>query len=199
MVSLEGHHASVEFEAFPEEDILCRTDRALGDGVIENICDIIHVPVEGMNHATARTIAAEIAKFDRRLREEKRPYLLIGPGRWGSSDPSLGIPVEWQDICGARVIVETPMQHRVVEPSQGTHFFQNVVAMRVGYLTVGASEASFLDDAWLRARTPIHEVQGVRWLRFDTPMSVLLNGRKQCAMVVRDSTRRAAGRSPSRT
>ncbi len=118
------------------ENVLILSSKALGSGHIEGFKYIIYVPSETFDSAKTREMAAEIAEFNKRAREEGASYLLIGPGRWGSSDPWLGIPVLWSDISEARIIVETAIPGYQIEPSQGTHFFQNITSLGVGYLTV---------------------------------------------------------------
>ena len=116
--------------------VLVRSSKALGSGHIENITHVIHVPSESFDSAMTKEMAQEIAGFNNMVRNEGGSYLLVGPGRWGSSDPWLGIPVLWSDISEARVIVESGIPGYQIEPSQGTHFFQNITSLGVGYLTV---------------------------------------------------------------
>ncbi len=118
------------------EHVLVKSTKALGSGHIDNIKYIIHVPSETFDSARTKEMAAEIAEFNEMVKKEGASYLLIGPGRWGSSDPWLGIPVMWSDISEARMIVETAIPGYQIEPSQGTHFFQNITSLGVGYLTV---------------------------------------------------------------
>ena len=116
--------------------VLVSSSKALGSGCIEEMKYIVHVPESTFDSAKTREMAAEISELNRKLKAEGASYLLIGPGRWGSSDPWLGIPVVWSDISEARMIVETAIPGYRIEPSQGTHFFQNITSLGVGYLTV---------------------------------------------------------------
>jgi hypothetical protein len=118
------------------DKLLVRSSKALGSGHIENITHIIHVPSDTFDSAYTKDMAQEIARLNNMVKDEGGSYLLIGPGRWGSSDPWLGIPVLWSDISEARVIVESAIPGYQIEPSQGTHFFQNITSLGVGYLTV---------------------------------------------------------------
>ena len=118
------------------KEVIISSTKALGSGRVEGIKYIIHVPSESFDSARTREMAAEIAELNNRLKAEGASYLLIGPGRWGSSDPWLGIPVVWSDISEARLIVETAIPGYRIEPSQGTHFFQNITSLGVGYLTI---------------------------------------------------------------
>lgn len=118
------------------DNIIIRSSKALGSGIMEGVRYIVHVPSETFDSSKTREMAAEIASVNKRLKEEGASCLLIGPGRWGSSDPWLGIPVVWSDISEARMIVETAIPGYRIEPSQGTHFFQNITSLGVGYLTI---------------------------------------------------------------
>ena len=118
------------------EKVLVKSSKALGSGHIENITHVIHVPSGTFDSAKTKEMAQEIACFNSVVRNEGGSYLLVGPGRWGSSDPWLGIPVLWSDISEAKVIVESAIPGYQIEPSQGTHFFQNITSLGVGYLTV---------------------------------------------------------------
>lgn len=172
----------VDLDQLDDDQLLCRTNRALGHGVIEGIHDIIYVTAEQLDSSRSRSIAAEVGRFNEHLMREKRPYLLIGPGRWGSSDPTLGISVGWRDIAAARVIVETPIGTRQVEPSQGTHFFRNITARRVGYLTLGPRD--LFDRQWLAARATA-DGPAVKHIRLEHALSVHLDGRKGHAVILK--------------
>jgi len=132
----------------------------------------------------SQEVARLVSYFNAKLNEENRPYLLVGVGRWGSNEPWLGIPVEWDEISGARVIVEAGFRDFRVTPSQGSHFFQNLTAFQVGYFTVNPDlgEGS-VDWAWLAAQTALEERGCVRQLRFAEPMLVLMNGRTSQGMI----------------
>ena len=127
---------SIESALKDMEKVLVRSSKALGSGHIDNITHVIHVPSDTFDSARTKEMAHEIARFNAMVREARGAYLLVGPGRWGSSDPWLGIPVLWSDISEAKVIVESAIPGYQIEPSQGTHFFQNITSLGVGYLTV---------------------------------------------------------------
>lgn len=131
-----GSEVSIEKAAEMLQHVLIRSSRALGSGRTDGMNYVIHVPSSTFDSAATREMAAEIARFNEKIKKEGGSYLLIGPGRWGSSDPWLGIPVLWNDISEARMIVETAIPGYQIEPSQGTHFFQNITSLGVGYLTV---------------------------------------------------------------
>jgi hypothetical protein len=170
---------AVEIEDAPAESLLCRSQRVLGNGRLADIRDIVAVDRERFQRARSPEAALEVARFDALLRGERRPYLLIGVGRWGSSDPALGLPVQWHQIAGARVIVEAGFDDLHVEPSQGTHLFQNLVAGNVGYFTVNPGpEGGWLDWAWLAAQPAAASAGAVRHVRLAQPLLVQMNGRK---------------------
>jgi len=160
------------------EQLICQSNKVLGNGRIENLHDVIVVDSQRFERSRSQEVATAVARLNRLLSEENRPYLLIGVGRWGSTEPWLGIPVEWDEISGARVIVEAGFRDFRVTPSQGSHFFQNLTAFQVGYFTVNpdAGEGS-VDWQWL-AEQPVMEEEGcVRHLQFAEPIRVLMNSR----------------------
>lgn len=183
--------AGLEAPAVPDELLaspraLVSTEVALGNGRPSDLLDVLYVPRAGFDRARSPEVAAEIAAFNRRLRDEGRPYLLVGPGRWGSSDRWLGIPVRWDEISGARVIVEGDLDGFSLAPSQGSHFFQNLTHFQVGYLTAGAgTPGGRLDWAWLDAQVPAHAGTFVRHLRLRTPLTVLIDGRTRRGVILR--------------
>jgi hypothetical protein len=166
--------------------LLCRSSRVMGNGTIDTIQDIVVVDFHRFDRSGSRAAAEEIARFNRELQAEQRPYLLIGVGRWGSTDPWLGIPVSWDQISGARVIVESGFRDFRVTPSQGSHFFQNLTSFQVGYFTVNADvgEGS-IDWEWLAAQPATSERSFVRHLRLPSPLVVKMNGRKNQGLIVK--------------
>jgi DNA-binding response OmpR family regulator len=173
----------VEAEGFAPERILCTTDRSLGHGVVDDIRDIVYVKRNNLQAHETPMVAAQVATLNKSLSDAKLPYLLVGPGRWGSSDPRLGVPVKWAQIAGARVIVETVFEDREVEPSQGAHFFHNVTSFRIGYLTISsvdrrrAAGPRVFDQAWLDSLPALADTGEVRHVRLEKPLRVLLDGR----------------------
>jgi len=156
--------------------LLCRSDSVLGNGRIDDLHDIVVIDRQRFERASSRQAAAEIAQLNAELRG--RPYLLVGIGRWGSADPWLGIPVTWEQISGARVIVEAGFADFKVTPSQGTHFFQNLTSFEVGYFTVNPDAGDgFVDWAWLGRTPAVRETTYVRHLRTDRPVVVKMNGK----------------------
>ena len=160
------------------ERLICRSSKVLGNGRIENLHDAVVVDSQRFERSRSQEVARAVAQFNHRLSEENRPYLLIGVGRWGSNEPWLGIPVEWDEISGARAIVEAGFRDFRVTPSQGSHFFQNLTAFQVGYFTVNpdAGEGS-VDWQWLAEQPAVEEQGCVRRLQFAEPIRVVMNSR----------------------
>jgi CheY-like chemotaxis protein len=175
---------NLDLDEAPLEALLCRSARVMGNGSIHAIRDVVVVDFHRFDRSKSQAAATEIGRFNGALIAEGRPYLLIGVGRWGSTDPWLGIPVTWDQIAGARVIVESGFRDVCVVPSQGSHFFQNLMSFQVGYFTVNAESGDgFLDWDWLAAQ-PAEGVQGfVRHLRFEEPIVVKMNGRKTQGLI----------------
>ncbi len=174
----------LEVDRAPDRILICRSHKVLGNGRIDNIYDIVMVDYENFDRAKTREVAAEIHKFNSRLINQGRPYLLIGVGRWGSMDPWLGIPVKWEQISGARVIVESSFKDFEVEPSQGSHFFHNITSFMIGYFTVGSNRRQgFVDWEWLLQQPVAESSTFVRHLVFDKPIVVKMNGRKNRGII----------------
>ena len=164
--------------------LVCRSSMVLGNGRIQNLQDVVVVDFHRFERGRSQEVAEAVAHFNAQLGLENRPYLLIGVGRLGSNDPWLGIPVEWDEISGARVIVEAGFRDFRVIPSQGSHFFQNLMAFQVGYFTVNpdAGEGS-VDWPWLGEQPAIEEQACVRHLRFEDPLLVIMNGKAREGMI----------------
>ena len=158
--------------------LLCRSGKVLGNGKIANLRDLVVVDMHRFDRARSREVAQQVARFNAELQGRGLPYLLVGVGRWGSNDPYLGIPVTWNEISGARVIVEAGFKDFKVAPSQGTHFFQNLTSCNVGYFTVNPEAGEgFVDWEWLTAQPAEGETEFVRHLRVEAPLLVKMSGR----------------------
>uniref|UniRef100_A0A832I404 Histidine kinase n=1 Tax=Eiseniibacteriota bacterium TaxID=2212470 RepID=A0A832I404_UNCEI len=170
---------AMDVEGIDPAALLVRSPRVLGHGSISDLHDAVVVDVHRYDRSRSREVAADVARINARLTAEGRSYVLIGVGRWGSTDPWLGIPVTWDQISGARVIVESGFRDVHVTPSQGSHFFQNLTSFGVGYFTVNADLGEgFVDWAWLAEAPAVEERGVVRHLRFDAPMVARMNGRR---------------------
>ncbi len=157
---------------------ICQSAQALGNGRMCEIHDILYVKPDTFDAGQTRQIAAELSNFNDELLRAERSCILIGPGRWGSADRWLGIPVTWDQISTARVIVETTLNDFLVTPSQGTHFFQNLTSLGVAYFTVDPSiDQGLIDWNWLASRSAVKETKFVRHIRLTEPLDVLIDGR----------------------
>jgi len=170
--------------ALPDDECLLRSHRSLGHGIVDDVSDVVYVKYD--NHFTAMNnpaVAADIERINRQMIDEGRGYVLIGPGRWGSSDPWLGVPVKWPHISAAKVIVEVALKNYRVDPSQGTHFFQNLTSFGVGYFTVDTNQSSaqggMVRKDILDTMPAAEETQYVRHVRFKRPLRILMDGTKQ--------------------
>lgn len=159
---------------------------ALGHGITNDIFDVIYVRTEAFNASKNQLIAYDIEKINKRLVAEKRPYILIGPGRWGSSDAWLGIPVKWPQISNAHVIVESGLEQYRIDPSQGTHFFQNLTSLGVSYFTINPyqKDGSY-DTDFLNEQPAEYESQYLRHVRFEQPIVVKVDGRKNIGVILK--------------
>ena len=175
---------SLDWDSVGTSDALIYAESALGLGAIEGVTDVVYVRSGTFDTSRTQRIASEIGEQNNRLRSEKCPYVLVGPGRWGSSDPWLGIPVKWPSISEAKVIVECGLENFRVEPSQGTHFFQNLTSFGVGYLTINPfmGDGRF-DEGRLDAMPAVYESESVRHVRFDAPLYIYIDGRKNKGIV----------------
>ena len=172
-------HEMVEIadDELEREDLLLASAQAMGNGNASGIRDIVFVKPDAFEARSSRAIADEVEAINTALFDSGRPYLLIGFGRWGSSDPWLGIPVDWGQICGAKVIVEATLPSMDVEASQGAHFFHNISGNGVLYLSVHHGAEPGIDWDWLRARPPGRETRYLRHLELPGPLDVRVDGR----------------------
>jgi len=171
-------------EDMAADDVLIATETALGNGHYDDIRDVVYVPPARFDRGKTVATAAEVAEVNNLLKAEGRPYLLLGPGRWGSSDRWLGIPVRWDQIAGAQVIVETDLPDFKVTPSEGTHFFQNLTSFQVGYFTVNHDRPTHVCDWASLDALPAHR-EGVftRHLRLNHPLAIRIDGRSRRGVV----------------
>ncbi len=176
----------VDLRQIDDSACLLRSHSALGHGVSDDVCDVVYVKTD--DHFTAMNnpaIAADIERINRKFLDNGQGYVLIGPGRWGSSDPWLGIPVKWPHISAARLIAEVQLKNYHVDPSQGTHFFQNLTSFGVGYLTIGpdSNDGAYRKDL-LDSISAVEETPYVRHVRFSQPLRIMTDGMKQEGVVL---------------
>jgi hypothetical protein len=167
----------VEVNDGDQDGAVCFSRRVLGNGTMEEIYDLVVVDRDKFDRAKSRQVRDEVSGFNRELVNSGTPYILIGVGRWGASDPWLGIPVGWEDIHGARVVVESDFREFCVAPSQGSHFFQNLIAASIGYFSVGFQAGDgHVDWAWLQKQQALGEREFTRHIRVEKPLNVQMAG-----------------------
>ncbi len=175
-----------DLTSIKKEETILSSDSVLGHGIISDVQDIIYVKTGAFNSSNNQLIAYEIEKMNRRFTEEKTGYVLIGPGRWGSSDHWLGIPVKWPHISNARVIVESGLENYRVDPSQGTHFFQNLTSFGVGYFTINPfKNDGWYDEEYLNSHPAVKETEYLRHVHFDEPIVIKMDGKKSLGVVMK--------------
>jgi len=176
MTALESS-VKVDLSGVDLEKAVCHSTQALGHGLMDDMADIVYVKPDAFNPAESAVIAAEIGVVNERLRAENRSFVLIGPGRWGSSDPWLGIPVTWGQISAARLIVETTLPGFVVDPSFGTHFLHNVTALGIGYFTINHLLGDgTVDWDWLGDAPAVSDSRRLRHIRLEKPLDIRIDG-----------------------
>jgi hypothetical protein len=169
-----------------DAELICRSGSVMGNGKIDTVRDLVVVAPDRFDRGKSAEVAQELAQLNATLQAAGTPYVLIGVGRWGSRDPWLGVPVTWEQISGARAIVETSFRDLHVTPSQGSHFFQNIVSFNVGYFTLNPGVGGdFIDWGWLAAQRAVGETAFVRHLRFDAPIVVKMNGKKNQGVILK--------------
>jgi hypothetical protein len=180
----QRERCDISAESIPPDKLLCRSERVLGNGCIEGLRDIVYVDPAAFARGRSADVASVVDQINDRLTRHGRHYVLIGPGRWGSFDPWIGIPVAWHQISSARVIVEVPAKDLPMEPSQGTHFFHNMTSAGIGYFSLAEANArEFLRWDMLRALPSTEIGLGVRHVRLPRPMSVRMDGQTQHGII----------------
>ncbi len=176
-----------EYESVEKEDLVVFSSQASGNKIIKDIYDIVYVKPDIFDKLKTKQMAKEINKINEDLYSKEIPYILIGPGRWGTFDPFLGIPVKWNDICGARVMIEAGLEDFQIDHSQGSHFFQNITTANVGYLyTKFKSKKDLIDWDWLsKSGTTINETTFIRHIRSKDPFLVIIDGKKREGKIVK--------------
>ena len=184
VVSLEDEQLSIE--KVEDKKLICRSNHVMGNGIINDIKDIVLVDYNLFERAKSREVAAEVASFNNVLMKKNVPYLLIGTGRWGSLDPWLGIPVTWEQIAGAKAIIETNFKDMSVEPSQGSHFFQNLTSFMVAYFTINTlHKKGYINWDWLLNVKPYAQKKYTKHLRFNNSLLLKMNGHKNIGIIMK--------------
>ncbi len=171
--------AELTLEDYEKDSLICHSTQVLGNGIIDDIYDIVFVDHNVFDRSKTRDVAKEVAMFNSQLIAEQKPYLLIGMGRWGTLDPWLGIPVTWDQIAGAHAIIEAGLKELSVEPSQGSHFFQNITSFMIGYFTVNDHKnQGYIDWDWLLEQKPVEIKNFTNRITFNKPVIIKMNGHK---------------------
>ena len=174
-----------------DSELLLRSDTALGHGLMDGVKYLIYVKPEAFDVLKTHDIAAQVGEINEVMSKNGDPYILIGPGRWGTSDPSLGIPVRWAQISGARLIIECAIPGLRVEPSQGTHFFQNLTSFGTGYFTIDTERGNgYIDREYIKSLPCERETEYLKIIKFDEPLTIAINGRKSKGVVFKTAPHR---------
>jgi len=176
----------MKIDDYRPEDCVCSSVHVLGNGIVSDIKHIVVVDSRKFNRSDSVKVAKEVGIFNGQLAEKKLPYLLVGMGRWGTADPWLGIPVKWEEISGARVIIETGFKDMKVLPSQGSHFFQNITSLLIGYFTVNLEASDgYIDWDWLLNTPTAAESSYVRMIELSEPLTVKMNGYRNWGVILK--------------
>ena len=183
-ISSDSLHTEVDWRTIPEDNAIVRSDSALGTGWIEGISDVVYLKADAFDKMKTVEMAAELCELNARMRAQGRQYVLIGYGRWGSSIPTLGVPVSWSDISETKALVECCLPGFRVDPSQGTHFFQNLTSFNAGYINVDpyTRRGDSVDLTALDALPAEEETQWLRHVRLDAPLQICVDGRSSRAI-----------------
>ncbi|MDY6793055.1 MAG: PEP/pyruvate-binding domain-containing protein [Thermodesulfobacteriota bacterium] len=184
-MAISQYNRDVEITQKDIRRAFCFSTMALGNGKFEDITDIIYVRPDSFDPARTVEIAAEIGKMNRQMVQQNKKYLLIGPGRWGSADRWLGIPVTWNNISGIGAVIETTAENLKADPSQGSHFFHNITSLGISYLTIKENDEDFLDWKWLKSLLPQSETDYLRHVKLDRPITLKIDGKKSRAVLIR--------------
>ncbi|MFO7792926.1 MAG: PEP/pyruvate-binding domain-containing protein [Candidatus Saliniplasma sp.] len=174
----------VDLDECKEENLVCSSQNALGYGVMKGIKDVVYIKPDEFDMKNTQRAVEQLRELNKKLMSNDRPYILIGPGRWGSSDEWLGIPVLWSDIAGAKVIVETPTEGRRIDPSQGSHFFHDMISSQAGYLITGPGS---VDWGWLDSQEVEDEKMDVKHVKTDQSLDVMIDGKVGKGVIVKKS------------
>jgi CheY-like chemotaxis protein len=175
-----------DLERYSDAELLCKSNNVLGNGTIDDITEIIFVDINEYDRAASREVAGVIGYFNAKLTKAKKDYLLIGLGRWGTLDPWLGIPVVWEQISGAKAIVESNFKDFDVEPSQGSHFFQNMTSFKVGYFTINSHKGNgFIDWEWLKKQKVVEKRGTVYHVKTNSPITIKINGKENKGIIIK--------------
>jgi CheY-like chemotaxis protein len=179
---------SINLDHIKTSDTIIYSESALGNGLFKGIHDLVYIKPETFNASNNKNVAIEIEKINTLFVKESKGYVLIGPGRWGSADPWLGIPVKWPHISAARIIIESGLKNYRIDPSQGTHFFQNLTSFRVGYFTINPYiSEGYYDVDYLNSLEGVYEGTYIRHVRFPDPLEIMIDGKSHKGVILKPS------------
>ncbi len=184
---VENSEVIVEnLEIVANEETIIKSQRILGNGIINDVYDFVYIKPEAFDPSQSQEMVKEVDALNEQMQNECRYYVLAGPGRWGSSDPWLGIPVKWSQICNARTIIEAGLESYRVDPSQGTHFFHNLTSLQVGYFTINPyMDDGFYDLDFLKEQPTVSEGKYLRHVRFKKPIIIKMDGKKSIGVILK--------------
>jgi hypothetical protein len=172
----------IKIDDIDTDNVICYSENALGNGVIDDFKDIVYVKKESFHMQNSMRAVNQIKEINSRLMDAGKPYMLVGPGRWGSADSWLGIPVIWSDIAGVKVIVETPYGERPIDPSQGSHFFHDMISSQVGYIITKKGKGN-IDWNWLDSLKLIEEKEDIKHVEAPFELEAIIEGEKGKAII----------------
>ncbi|HQQ13751.1 MAG TPA: PEP/pyruvate-binding domain-containing protein [Bacteroidales bacterium] len=177
----------LDLDCLSDDKLLIRAEHTLGNGIIKDVHDFVFVKPQSFDPAKTREIATLVGQLNDKFLHENKNYVLVGPGRWGSSDPWLGIPVKWPQISAARVIIESGLENYRIDPSQGTHFFQNLTSFGVGYFTINPFiKDGFYDLSYLENCVAAYEDDFIKHIRFEKPITIAIDGKQNKGVILKD-------------
>ena len=177
---------NISLENIKTEDTIIFSESALGNGIFKDIHDLVYIKPDSFNAAQNKNVSLEIEKINSQFVRQGTGYVLIGPGRWGSADPWLGIPVKWQQISAARIIIESGLKNYRIDPSQGTHFFQNLISFRVGYFTINPYlNEGYYNLDFLNSLNVVYEDSFLRHVRFEKPLDIMIDGKRHKGAIMK--------------
>jgi hypothetical protein len=181
MIPPDKYH-EVNIEDIDINKVICYSENALGNGVIRGIKDIIYIKDELFHMSKSNRVVNQIREMNTKLMDANKPYILVGPGRWGSADSWLGIPIIWSDIAGVKVIIETPYGERPIDPSQGSHFFHDMISSQVGYITT-KKDSGNIRWSWLESQKVIEETDDVKHVETSSELEISIDGKRGKAVI----------------
>jgi hypothetical protein len=167
---------TISFDKIKKEDMYSQSQITLGNGTSDHIIDLLYLSVKKYDPSKSNEIAKEIEIYNNMI-GKNNPYILAGPGRWGSADPWLGVPINWQQISNTKIIIEIGHEDFPVDPSFGSHFFQNITSLHIGYFTIDNKNSDdFINNVWLEKQKPKKSGHYVDWYQFNDPFKTIIDG-----------------------